>query len=221
MIFPEPATPTAISLSACQPVSLSDCQVKGLSLVDSRDNSFQPLVLGNYRLIHSGDVKIYENLDVLPRAFLVPEWAVADDAAAALTLMHDPSFDPARQAVVSSDQLAVTSSQHSALSTQHSVSITTYQPEHIEMTVAAAAPALLILTDSYYPGWQATLDGEPVTIHQTDVLFRGVFVPEGEHELVMTFASESWERGRIISLITLLLWFIGLGFALRPQPATR
>ena len=84
------------------------------------------------------------------------------------------------------------------------------------MTVDAAAPALLILTDSDYPGWQATLDGEPVAIHQTDVLFRGVFVPEGEHQLVMWFESESWGRGRVISLISLGLWLLaGLAFRRR------
>ena len=228
VVFPEPTAPTAISLSACQPVSLSACQVKGLSLVDSRDDSFQPLVLGNYRLIHSGDVKIYENLDVLPRAFLVYEWEAADNAAAALSLMRDPSFDPARQGVVSSDQLPVTSDQSQftihnsqftispSLSPHSSVLITSFQPEQIKMTVDAAAPALLILTDSDYPGWQATLDGEPVAIHQTDVLFRGVFVPEGEHQLVMWFESESWGRGRVISLISLGLWLLaGLAFRRR------
>ncbi|MBK9049355.1 MAG: hypothetical protein IPL78_00080 [Chloroflexi bacterium] len=47
------------------------------------------------------------------------------------------------------------------------------------MTVDAAAPALLILTDSYYPGWQATLDGELVAIHQTDVLFGGCLCRKG------------------------------------------
>jgi uncharacterized membrane protein YfhO len=137
--------------------------------------------------------------------------------------MREPSFDPARQAVVSSDQSPVSSlSVSQSLSLKSQVSITTYQPEHIELTVDAAAPALLILTDTYYPGWQATLDGEPVTIHQTDVLFRGVFVPAGEHQVVMTFAPKSWERGRVVSLITLLLWLVGLGFALRSttrQPA--
>src|SRR5690606_36973002 len=107
-----------------------------------------------------------------------------------------------------------------SLSLQSPVSITTYQPEHIELSVDAAAPALLILTDSFYPGWQATLDGEPVTILQTDVLFRGVFVPEGEHRLVMTFESESWERGRVISLVALLLWGVGMGVTLRPRQPT-
>ncbi|MBK9051976.1 MAG: hypothetical protein IPL78_14015 [Chloroflexi bacterium] len=156
--------------------------------MDSRDNSFQPLVFGYYRLIHSGDVKIYENLDVLPRAFQVPEWAVADDAAAALTLMHDPSFNPARQAVVTSLQSPVSSlSVSQTLSLP--VSITTYQPEHIEMTVAAAAPALLILTDSYYPGWQAT-DGKTSDPPPGGCLFRGVFVPAGEHQVVMTFCTK-------------------------------
>ena len=74
------------------------------------------------------------------------------------------------------------------------------------MRLDAAAPALLILTDSYYPGWQATLDGEAVTIYEADLLFRGVFVPEGEHQLVLSYEPVSWARGRVVSLITLIFW---------------
>lgn len=219
--FPEPAIPTTLTFSPTRPLAHSPT-LFGLSLVDSRDDSFQPLVLGQYRLIHSGDVKIYQNLDVLPRAFLVSEWEQVADAAAAVTLMGHPSFDPTRQAVVSGGQLAVRSGQ-SAVSHLHSpVSILAYHPEYVTMTVDAAAPALLILTDAYYPGWQASLNGEPVPIHQVNGLFRGVFVPAGEHQVEMVYRPESWERGRVISLVTILLWSGGLALwwhKNRPMPA--
>ena len=48
--------------------------LRGVSLVDDRTGTSQQLLLsteGDYRLVHSGDVKIYQNLDVLPRAFVV------------------------------------------------------------------------------------------------------------------------------------------------------
>lgn len=209
VVFPEPATATAISVRPTAILADSPPYLNGLSLVDSRDHSFQPLVLGAYRLIHSGDVKIYENLEVLPRAFLVYEWDIASDAAATLDLMRDPLFDPARRGVVEGEPLRVNREPVSVgadVTVEADVVMTSYAPERVEMRLDAAAPALLILTDSYYPGWQATLDGEAVTIYEADLLFRGVFVPEGEHQLVLRYEPVSWARGRVVSLITLIFW---------------
>ena len=63
--------------------------IAGLALVDRRDGAFQPLTPGNHRLIHSGDVKVYENLDVLPRAFMVSGKAVsAETTTERRRLMH-------------------------------------------------------------------------------------------------------------------------------------
>lgn len=154
-------------------------------------------------------MKIYENLEVLPRAFLVYEWDIASDAAATLDLMRDPLFDPARRGVVEGEPLRVNREPVSVgadVTVEADVVMTSYAPERVEMRLDAAAPALLILTDSYYPGWQATLDGEAVTIYEADLLFRGVFVPEGEHQLVLRYEPVSWARGRVVSLITLIFW---------------
>ena len=64
-----------------------------------------------------------------------------------------------------------------------------------------------LLTDAHYPGWEATLDGAPATIYAADGLFRGVFVPAGEHEVVFAFRPRSYRLGAIVSLL-------GLGVAL-------
>ncbi|MCB9159083.1 MAG: YfhO family protein [Caldilineaceae bacterium] len=83
------------------------------------------------------------------------------------------------------------------------------------MTVAVESdrPALLVLHDSNYPGWQATVDGAPAPILTTNVLFRGVFVPPGAHTVAFHFAPATWVNGLRISLaaLALLLLVIALG----------
>lgn len=62
------------------------------ALIDERSGAFQTLTLGPYRLVHSGDVKVYEHQAVLPRAFVVGQAETIDDATA-LARLADPAFD--------------------------------------------------------------------------------------------------------------------------------
>ena len=80
---------------------------------------------------------------------------------------------------------------------------------------------LVLLTDAAYPGWRATLDGEPVTIYQADGLFRGVLLPAGSHEVTFTYEPASLRYGAALSLAALLVWLLLLtaGRARREQPA--
>jgi len=69
--------------------------LRGLSLIDERTGTSESVVVstaGHFRLVHSGDVKIYQNLDVLPRAFVVHRARVIEDDEAAVAAMQDESF---------------------------------------------------------------------------------------------------------------------------------
>ena len=63
------------------------------------------------------------------------------------------------------------------------------------MRTAGDRPGLLVLSDAYYPGWRATVDGEAAPIYPTNVLFRGVPIPAGEHTVVFTYAPSGWLLG--------------------------
>ena len=79
------------------------------------------------------------------------------------------------------------------------------------MAVDASAPCLLVLSEIYYPaGWQATMDGHPAEIHQTNYVLRSVAVPEGRHDVVMTFQPSSFTAGLLVSRIASALVLSGL-----------
>jgi uncharacterized membrane protein YfhO len=48
--------------------------------------------------------------------------------------------------------------------------------------------SLLVLSESYYPGWKAFVDGVPTVVHRADIAFRGVLVPDGDHLVRMEFS---------------------------------
>ncbi len=80
------------------------------------------------------------------------------------------------------------------------------------MQTQSDTAGLLVLTDAFYPGWQTAVDGEPVPLYHANGMFRAVFVPAGEHQVVFSYESKEMENGRIISLAALLLLLLSLGF---------
>ena len=194
-----------------------DLVVRGLSLIDERTGGFQALVLsdqGRFRLAHSGDVKIYENLDVLPRAFLVHRVVVAGDDQAALELMKAPAFDPSVEAALAngtggSRPKGYPHPSQGGPGDTDSVRVTHYAPERVEIEVTTEAAGYLVLTDAWYPGWLASVDDEPVTIHRADLLFRAVPVDAGRHHVVFTFRPVSLFVGASVSLMGLVGLAVG------------
>jgi len=65
------------------------------------------------------------------------------------------------------------------------VIITQYRPNKIEMQVRAVYERMLILSDIYYPVWQAYIDGRKTEIYPVDFALRGIIVPPGEYKVTM------------------------------------
>jgi len=196
----EPAVPVSVTIRATLPTG--QVVVRGVSLIDERTGSFQSLVLsdqGRFRLVHSGDVKIYENLDVLPRAFVVHRARSVADKAEALAWMQRADFDPADEVVVEGGTTL-----DEPASGPESVPITAYAPERVEIEADLTAPGYLVLTDANYPGWRAWVDGKEVNILPADLLFRAVRLEPGRHSIVFAFQPTSVRVGAGISLIALI-----------------
>jgi hypothetical protein len=139
----------------------------------------------------SPSLTLYVNDEALPRAYWVPRWRFAPDAAAAIAAVTAEGFDPRRECIVSGGSIEDLARivpdlpAGTAPTTDAECTLREESPERIRLTVNAPAPGILILSDTYAPAWRATLDGAPVPIHRVNGLFRGVAVPAGAHEVVM------------------------------------
>ncbi len=179
--------------------------LKGLSLINQPTATSRSVILsteGNYRQAHSGDVKIYENLDVLPRAFIVHQAAEVKNDDQAIAHMRDPAFDPHQTLVrVIPGTESKTMIVLGQASPNDTAGIVSYQPERVEITATLESPGWLVLTDTHYPGWLARVNGQPADILPANLMFRAVELPAGQHRIIFEFNPQSLSIG---------LWFSGL-----------
>lgn len=220
LAMPAPTTPTTITLTA--PTPGLTAAIQAITLYDQRTGMFTPLLpsdRGRFALVHSGDVKIYRLTNGPARAYLAHAWRPAASPDDALTLLADPAVDPLRVPVVEGAVEARPAVDSDTPADQR-VEIVAYDPEHVEVAVSAEQPGLLVLSDSYYPGWIARVDGVEAPIVPANVLARGVFVPPGDHTVTFTYAPASWRWGRLLSAAGLLLWLVGLAAVVR-RPSGR
>jgi hypothetical protein len=152
----------------------------------------------------------YRNRHALPRAWYAREIAVRTTDHDVFAALNDPAFDPSRTAIL----YAPPGEQVSPPESGAVPVITRYRSREITLTSDVSAPALLVLSEIYYPaGWKAFLDGKEIPIHRTNYLLRSVVVPAGKHEVVFTYDPALYRVGYLLSNIgwAVALLCIGVG----------
>ncbi len=92
-----------------------------------------------------------------------------------------------------------------------SATVTSYQPDALTLRVDASRGGLLFVSEVYHPNWHAYVDGREVPVLRTDVAFRGVDVPAGQHEVRFVYRSPAFRVGAWLSGLTLVLVLVALG----------
>ncbi len=149
--------------------------------------------------VYRGEVKVYENRNALPRAFLVGGVRAVANPDQAAAAMKEPGFDPSLVAVVEGAPTSLPST--SVPNPVGSARIERYSAQRVEIAVDAAQSGLLVLTDAYFPGWRAEIDGQPAQILPTNLAFRGVLVQPGSQRVTFTYAPTSFTVGLAIAAI--------------------
>lgn len=147
------------------------------------------------------------------RAYFVGEAEYIPDPEATWSRLQDPQFSLAETAIVHDEAAVATVPIDS--SSVVSAELHSHSPKEIRWTVNTDANRLLVISELYYPaGWKATLDGEDVDIHRVNYMLRGIQVPAGSHELVMSFDPSSYRTGYLMTLLSTLFAYGGLAVML-------
>jgi hypothetical protein len=172
----------------------------GLLLQDRLDPPLRELTVA-----YAGrDARIYRNPRALPRAFLVDRQVVVPSSDAALETVTSPRF-PARAAVVTEQRLpGIAEGAGSRAMFAGRARVAYYGRERVVVETDAPRRSLLVLTDNWYPGWKADVDGAAAPLHRVNYVVRGVPVPAGRHSVELRFVPASWRAGWIVSLLAVV-----------------
>ena len=141
---------------------------------------------------------VYENPHPMPRAFVVNGAQVLPADAAQVAAL--PALDPRKTAIL--DRLPQPAPVGDGRPFT-AATLASAERHHVRVEADAAAPGVLVLSETYYPGWSATLDGKPAELLRADYAFRGVALPAGHHVVEMTFASRPTRAGLALSALGL------------------
>ncbi len=160
-----------------------------------------------------GIKKVEEFRDALPRAFLVGR-SIHGREPHLLNTYYDESFDPLQEVLLSGEVPLQTQNDFSG-----QLKKITYSPNSVQLLTDQNAEGFLVLLDTWFPGWEVKVDGEPEQIHRGNYFYRAVKLSPGSHTIKFSYVPEGFKMGLGISLLTsvlILAWL--LVFRLRKSP---
>lgn len=163
-------------------------------------------VVGPVQNAFGTTVSLFEIPDENPAAWVAPAIVKAPDEDVLSTVL-DPRFD-VRRAALFDTAAAVNAVELSALPDPLTIKASVQRPDDRSITIDLDQPApagsALIVSENYYPGWAATVDGQPATIGRVDMTLIGVELPAGARQVSLRFESQPYETGKSVTLVAVL-----------------
>ncbi len=147
----------------------------------------------------AGELTVFEMGDPFERVWLVWQVEVVADLRQTIERLADDSFDLRRAAIVPAPLTTPLDDASDSTAT-----IVAFSPTRLAVQVEATGPHLLVLSQIYDPGWQASVDGQPARLLRVNGVQQGVLIPAGRHRVDVTYWPASFRLGSIISMVGLV-----------------
>ncbi|MBI4909157.1 MAG: hypothetical protein HY820_36395 [Acidobacteria bacterium] len=173
--------------------------------VGKRPGSIDDTLLRKY----PSGIGLYRKASALPLAWLVHSMVAVPDEVTLRAMIQNPDLDIAHTALVLNGPIPKVEACRGA----ESVDFARARPGRIRIVVTAQCRGVVIVSQSNYIGWNATVDGVGAPIIEAFGTFPAVVVDAGVHEIVLNYAPKSFQSGAIVSMLGLLLFVVSLLFA--------
>ncbi len=201
---------TAFAMESLSPASMQVASVLGARYVVAGPGVELPTqgrrpLLPSLHVVYDGrDARIFSNGRVVPRAMLAPRVRIVADEAAARALLAEPGFDARGEVVVERADAAAAGLAAGAGSASGTVTVADPSNARVTMHARLGRRGLVMLDDSWAPGWSVTVDGRAARALRVDDVMRGVVVPAGAHAIEWRYRVPGLRIGAWISLLCLL-----------------
>lgn len=157
----------------------------------------------DFKLIHeTEEYQVYENLRALPRAYFFYHYLIIKEPQEIIDQMFARGLDLKETLILEEEpELEAKDIKEKG---KRKAEIIYYSPNQVRLEVQSENPGFVFLSDNYYPGWKALVDGEETKIYRANYTFRAIEVPQGTHEVNFVYDPVSFKYGLIISSLSLL-----------------
>lgn len=144
-------------------------------------------------------LKIYENLDYLPRFFMASDYRVIKKPDEYISSLLDKKFDPEKTVLLEEDP-----QMEAAGKSGYDIEVIKYSGTEIELRAETDCPGILVASEAWYPGWKVYVDGVERKILKADYVLRAVALEGGTHTVRFEYRPESFRLGSIISIASII-----------------
>lgn len=151
--------------------------------------------IADLELVSEGEVKIYRNKRFLPRAFAVHGSKVLPGKERILAELKDPQFDPREYVILEEGR------NHPASQSHSEVTILRSGVDEIELAVEMGDEGFVVLSNQYYPGWRAYVDGREERIYRANYILMAVPLAEGSHTVKFVYEPAMHQINLLVRII--------------------
>lgn len=162
-------------------------------------------------LWHKDNWYAFNYTSAYPHAFLVNDYIQKNEPEENVKTLFDPAVDLSKTVVLEEAPLLRKENPPDGQTTEEGeATILEYRPDLVIIQTKTATPQFLFLSDNYYPGWKATIDGKPTLLYRANYTFRAVEVPPGTHLVEFKYESKTLTWGLYLSSASLIILFIAI-----------
>ncbi|OGW44333.1 MAG: hypothetical protein A2Y66_05015 [Nitrospirae bacterium RBG_13_41_22] len=170
-----------------------------------RDRDYQKFrMLSNVKYIikPGGAIEVLSDEETLPRSYLVTRTRYIRNPDLIIDELSDPSFDIRNEAVV---EYPLELPKAAFCGERKEAKVVEYFPNRIKLATECDCSALLVLSDTYYPGWKVRIDSDVRTdAMKVNYCFMGAVIPSGKHNVIFEFDPISFKIGLIITVLSVV-----------------
>lgn len=169
-----------------------------------------------FGLVWEDDIwRIWEYKKALPRTFFATGYMVKSDDQQVMDAIYDPTTDLNKTVILEKEPVEKPQARLDAgKEVESAVRVSSYGGNFVTIDVDAKQDGFVVLTDNYYPGWSATIDGKKINTYRADYTLRAVYVSKGVHKIEFNYLPSSFIVGLTFSIIGIVL-FIFRGIVLK------
>ncbi len=146
---------------------------------------------------------LFRNTQALPRAFIVHKAKTLQGRDAIFKELSNSEFDPKEYVILEEPSRLTTNTSRENLQKEANPTILEYTPNRVTIKATLLEDGYLVLGDTFYPGWNAYVDGKKSKVLKANYILRSVFLEKGEHVIKFIYEPKSFTIGMIITLISI------------------